>query len=555
MFIKTLPLSTIASLFLLTCSSRVGLAEAFGSGVNAFEIEFVMIDQPGNPPDLGGNPSPVGQVDYVYEIGKYEISRAMVDAANAAGSLEISMDPMDIVIGGPRPEMPASGISWNEAARFVNWLNVSQGYPEAYKFLAQPGEPGYHVNANQSLWQPADLGFDDNNWFRNSGARYVLPSVDEWYKAAYYNPNAEPGAARYFNFPTGSDDPPTPVSSATDPGTAVYRQRPQQGPADITQAGGLSPFGVMAMGGNVWEWEETELDLVNDTPYSIRGVRGGRWVNAPGDIWVFSRDDDDFPNYGALSQGFRVVRLPERTAELDFLVSPGAGRYQYSGDNVLMVEEIQDGYRVRVIQSAPVFGARPLFPVPDFEDDPRLTASWPAEPEQWYRFEAIVRDATSSIAGNDEDILGPLDSAQGLRFGVQILPPNPSVDRYEFQWSFPIDPDLGDVSINWDFRAVPIAPPIPGDANADGNVDFADMAALNRQFGVEGGGWAGGDFNLDGISNFDDFRLLARNLSGPVAPSVAQVPEPSKFLTFSLLLYASLVRAVKDDRLTRRGFE
>ena len=52
---------------------------------------------------------------------------------------------MDTVTGGPRPAMPATGISWNEAARFVNWLNVSQGHPVAYKFHSQPGDPGYHV--------------------------------------------------------------------------------------------------------------------------------------------------------------------------------------------------------------------------------------------------------------------------------------------------------------------------------------------------------------------------------------------------------------------------
>lgn len=544
---KTLLLITLMILAWLGFDSRDGLSDTFGSGSDAFEIEFVTIDQPGNLPDLGGNPRPAGRVDYVYEIGKYEISRAMVDAANAAGLLDISLDSLDVVTGGPRPDMPASGISWNEAARFVNWLNVSEGYPEAYKFLTQPGEPGYHVNANQTLWQPTDLGFDDSNRFRNRLARYVLPTVDEWYKAAYFDPDPEPGAARYFNFPTGSNDPPTPVTSGTDPDTAVYRQRPRQGPADITQAGGLSPFGVMAMGGNVWEWEETELDLINDTPSSIRGLRGGRWVNAPGDIWVFSRDDDDFPNFEALGHGFRVVRLPERTAELTVEVSPGIGRFQYSGENLLMVEEIQDGYRVRVLQSAPAFGDRPPFPIPHFGDDPRFTASWAAEEDQWYRFEATVLRATSSVEGKDGDTMPSLGSAQGLAFGLQILPPSSAVDRYGFGWAFPVDPELGDVSITWEFSAVPIEPPIPGDANADGAVDFADMMALTNQFGTEGGGWAGGDFNLDGRSDFDDFQILAKNFATSVE-GAAQVPEPSKLPIFPLVLWAGLVRAVLGTR-------
>ena len=540
---KIVLLLSITLWFWLSAGSRLGLADTFGSDSNTFGVEFVTIGQPGNLPDLTGNPRPVGQVDYVYDIAKHEISRAMVDAANAVGSLEISLDPMRIVNGGPRSDMPATGISWNEAARFVNWLNVSKGYPEAYKFLAQPGEPGYHVNANQTLWQPTDLGFDDENWFRNSGARYVLPSVDEWYKAAYYNPDAGPGDHLYFNFPTGSNDPPTPVAFGTDPDTAVYRQRPVQGPADITQAGGLSAFGAMAMGGNVWEWEETELDLVNDTPYSIRGVRGGRWVNAPGDIWGFSRDDDDFPNFEMLSQGFRVGRLPERTAQLDFEVSPGVGRLQHSGDNLLLVEEIQDGYRVRVLQSAPEFGDRPPFPIPDFRDDPRITVSWAAEEDQWYRFEATVRSAASSVESNGEEFVAPLESTQGLAFGLEILPPSAGLDLFEVSWPFPLNPELGDVSITWEFTAVPIDPPIAGDANADGIVDASDMIALDDHFGMEGGSWRGGDFNLDGTTDFEDFKILARNRTASLGV-VAEVAEPSTFrLISSALLCASLLRA------------
>jgi formylglycine-generating enzyme required for sulfatase activity len=37
---------------------------------------------------------------------------------------------------------PATGVSWNEAARYVNWLNTSNGLAPAYKFATQPGEVG-----------------------------------------------------------------------------------------------------------------------------------------------------------------------------------------------------------------------------------------------------------------------------------------------------------------------------------------------------------------------------------------------------------------------------
>jgi formylglycine-generating enzyme required for sulfatase activity len=167
--------------------------------------------------------------------------------------------------------MPATGISWNEAARFVNWLNTSQGFRPAYKFATQPGEVAYVPNENISIWKSGDTGFDPENVFRNSQAYYFLPSADEWYKAAYYNP----GNGAYFDYPNGRNTDPVAIPSGTGAATAIYGQPAEQGPADITKAGGLSPYKVMAMGGNVWEWEETEYDLVNDNSAAERGGRGG----------------------------------------------------------------------------------------------------------------------------------------------------------------------------------------------------------------------------------------------------------------------------------------
>jgi formylglycine-generating enzyme required for sulfatase activity len=200
-------------------------------------------------------------VPYAYRIGKFEISRDMVTKANAAGSLGITLGDMSLY-GGNGPTKPATGVTWFEAARFVNWLNTSTGSTPAYKFNGGSFE----------LWTPTDAGYDANNRYRNTLARYFLPSVHEWYKAAYYDPSSD----NYYNFATGSDTQPAAVFGGTAVGTAVFDLPVAAGPADITNAGGLSPFGTMAQGGNVWEWEETDFDLVNDAG-SIRALRGGRW--------------------------------------------------------------------------------------------------------------------------------------------------------------------------------------------------------------------------------------------------------------------------------------
>ena len=118
---------------LLILSSQIASAqlvtENFGSGANAFSIDFVTIGNPGNSADNAtsyGEPINRGSVAYSYQIGKYEVSRDMITKANAAGGLGITTQDMTYY-GGNGVNRPAVGINWNEAAKFVNWLNTSKG--------------------------------------------------------------------------------------------------------------------------------------------------------------------------------------------------------------------------------------------------------------------------------------------------------------------------------------------------------------------------------------------------------------------------------------------
>ena len=212
----------------------------------------------------GGDPYPAGSVAYAYNMGKYEVSEDMISKYNLsygnANSLAITKDTRGV-------DKPATNVSWNEAARFTNWLNTSSGYAAAYKF---------DVNGDSQVWTISDAGYAALNPYRNSLANYVLPSMDEWYKAAYYDPTT----TTYFDYATGSNTAPAAVVSGNGTGSngnneAVYNG--QLGPADITSAGGLSPYGIMGLGGNVFEWEETSFDLNNSSSSSARGFRGGYW--------------------------------------------------------------------------------------------------------------------------------------------------------------------------------------------------------------------------------------------------------------------------------------
>ncbi len=278
-------------------SANRAAADTFGSGANAFDIEFVTIGNPGNAADTTGvpiPPYPTGSVAKTYRIGKFEISEQMIDKANALGGLGITKD-----IRGS--DKPATNVSWFEAIKFVNWLNTSTG-----------STPAYRVNGsgNFQLWQPSDAGYNPDNLYRNSLAKYFLPSVDEWYKAAYYDPTS----GVYNNFPTGSNPVPDGIDFAGDPNfDAVFSDHyfnPQLN--DIANVGVLSPYGTAGQGGNVWEWEETEFDLVNNSISSARGIRGGNWDSNFDSLSSSSRFNI-FPAFGFDFIGLRVasIAIPE----------------------------------------------------------------------------------------------------------------------------------------------------------------------------------------------------------------------------------------------------
>ena len=291
----------ILGISLLTLGYQTALAqlvtESFGSGANAFTMEFVTIGNPNNAADTTGSPNPAGAVSYTYNIGKYEVSRDMINKANTAGVLGITLMNMSSY-GGNGVNRPATGVSWYEAATYVNWLNTSTGGTAAYKF----------VGGTFQLWSSTDAGYNASNMFRNSLAKYWLPSSNEWYKAAYGNLNGT-----WNNYATGSDSAPTSVASGTAANTAVYT--PQSGPADITSAGGLSPWGTMGQGGNAWEWNETAYDGTNNTAGENRELRGGYWGNVSTFLAASYRYDIN-PSSGNDGIGFRVASVPEPSAGL-----------------------------------------------------------------------------------------------------------------------------------------------------------------------------------------------------------------------------------------------
>jgi formylglycine-generating enzyme required for sulfatase activity len=155
-----------------------------------------------------------------------------------------------------------------------------------------------------NLWTETDNGYDTNNQYRNSLAKYFLPSEDEFYKAAY---GKSDGSGYYF-YSTASDTAPTPVASGTTAGTAVYNGVGWQ-PASVYSAGGLSAYGTMGQGGNIFQWEESANDGVNNSATKSRGVRGGLWNNSADFLLSSYRYYGNNPDNETTIIGFRVASV------------------------------------------------------------------------------------------------------------------------------------------------------------------------------------------------------------------------------------------------------
>ena len=266
-------------------------ADTFGTSGNEFTIDFVDIGNAGNAADT----TTYGAVAYSYRAGTREISQDAIDKATASGMTDVTAGPWT-------GDQPAASLNWYEAAAFVNFLNTSSGKTAAYDLTWNGTAWSMALWSSEQAWTAGGT-----NLYRNKNAYYFLPSENEWYKAAFYNP----AGSAYFPYPTGSSTAPLPVTSGTQPDSAVYLQPTNQPPAGVIAAGGLSPYGTMGQGGNVWEWTETALSGDNNSATNVRTIRGGGWTSPEGQLSSSFRSSNGFPDGERTFIGFRVASIPE----------------------------------------------------------------------------------------------------------------------------------------------------------------------------------------------------------------------------------------------------
>lgn len=296
-------------------------------------IDWVTIGNAGNTADTSG----YGAVSYNYRIAQNETTigqyteflnavavtdtyqlyhTSMASNANIAGITRSGSSGSYIysVIGSAN--RPITFVSWFDAARFSNWIQNGQQTGSGAALTAEAG--AYTLN-----------GATSGIFNKNVGATVWIPSEDEWYKAAYYDPTKNSGAGGYWLHANQSNSMTSNTIGVA--GASNY----YAGDYAVTQSSGYSSsqnyltnvgaygvnsdsyYGTNDQAGNVWEWNDAVVSG------QARGLRGGAW-GYNGSVLSSSTSFPHDPTVSDIYFGFRLASVPEPSSLLLTLIASGA---------------------------------------------------------------------------------------------------------------------------------------------------------------------------------------------------------------------------------------
>jgi formylglycine-generating enzyme required for sulfatase activity len=309
-------------------------ADVFNMPLGQTSLSFVTVGNPGNPGEsaeplatqIYGAGGTIGGVGYSYNIAKFETTAALyVEFLNAVASEDtygLYKPDMASIIGIHRVGLPGSysytvppdwanrpvlRTSWGDAARFCNWL--SNGQPMGLQ------DPSTTEDGSYALY-----GANDEATLlavsRTPNARYVIPNVNEWYKAAYHKNDGITG--NYWDYSTVTDTMPSNLLSEPDSGNTanffdgdmtigIPYYRTEVG--EFENSG--SAYGTFDQGGNVWE-------LIEDRLPSSALVQGGYYAH-PSQYLLAGEYGTVPSDQGGYGIGFRIADVPEPSSIALFL--------------------------------------------------------------------------------------------------------------------------------------------------------------------------------------------------------------------------------------------
>jgi len=279
-------------------------ADTFGTGVNQFVLDFAEVGNAGNAASANHD---LGDVGYSYRISKLEITvdhflKARTADSRIGSGNENHWNDGTRTVGSAAPVAMAS---WYEAAMFANWLTTGDAYAGAYQFNGSGVLTAVDRAAAVSAY----------------GTVYVLPSADEWFKAAFYRPS---GDGTYSLLPDGTDNVNAFPQGGAD-GWNFTRQGVSVNPAPNymweSGYGGEEQNGTFDMAGNVWEWTESAYDGTLDDLSEGRIILGGGATDTTYHLNASYLHGALDPANEIDVVGFRVAAIPEPSVAAVFTLT------------------------------------------------------------------------------------------------------------------------------------------------------------------------------------------------------------------------------------------
>ena len=307
-----------------------------------YGIEFVTIGGVNNAPWPGSGSSNddaagKGSVDHEYRMGRFEVTTAQWAQFLSAVAARPSSDSIPYVTRGwtwggmadpsyagpgtryiarPGLEMaPVGGITWRTAAIYCNWLHNGQATNRS-AFMG-----GAYDVSTFGYIGAGDIFTDQ--LVRSPGAKFFIPNISEWVKAAHYDPNRNgTGQGGYWQYSITSDTAPV----YAPPGVLVNGQPGQSNSFDGfftnpfpgyspygVPLGGYpvvqSPWGLMDTASGTREWEEDPMLAYGTNPIA-RFNDGSAWGDGAYAAALADRISNlsgDWPNIAYGDYGFRVA--------------------------------------------------------------------------------------------------------------------------------------------------------------------------------------------------------------------------------------------------------
>jgi len=273
----------------------------------AITIDTVAVGNKGNTADTTG----YGSVGYNYNIGKYEVTAGQYTAflntvANVSDTYGLYNSNMwndtsygckiqqtsisggySYSVASDYANRPVNYVSFWDSCRFANWLGNGQG----------------NNDTETGAYTLTPTGIANNTITRTPGwTGWAVTSEDEWYKAAYYDPNK--GGAGYWLYPTKSDSITTGMANY---GMSVGHT------TDVGSYGNSSHYGTFDQGGNVHERNDAII------AGAYRGLRGGSFLDDYGNNLQSSTRYNFNPLIEHCLFGFRVSEVPEPSSIIALL--------------------------------------------------------------------------------------------------------------------------------------------------------------------------------------------------------------------------------------------